>query len=163
MKLWAKILFKNTSLGQHHFQSHDSTWATWSIFSSIATRQLLLWLWSEVNFLLKKFFWYARVLNIHSTVEKYQKKRSWKMSLSAKQASREHVLAVSRDFNSQPRLSKWSKWFFLIFFLQEFFLFVFSYDVRFYWVIDKSQALINHRRMEFCWNLWSPMSVELIL
>lgn len=30
-----------------------------------------------------------------------------KMSLSAHQARREHVLAVSRDFNSQPRLSKY--------------------------------------------------------
>lgn len=29
------------------------------------------------------------------------------MSLSAHQARREHVLAVSRDFNSQPRLSKY--------------------------------------------------------
>lgn len=36
------------------------------------------------------------------------------MSLSANQARREHVLAVSRDFNSQPRLSEF---FFPIFFL----------------------------------------------
>lgn len=28
------------------------------------------------------------------------------MSLSAHEARREHVLAVSRDFNSQPRLSE---------------------------------------------------------
>lgn len=37
-----------------------------------------------------------------------QKQRiySGKMSLSAHQARREHILAVSRDFNSQPRLSE---------------------------------------------------------
>lgn len=29
------------------------------------------------------------------------------MSLNSKQAAREHVLAVSRDFISQPRLSKY--------------------------------------------------------
>lgn len=36
------------------------------------------------------------------------------MSLSAHQARREHVLAVSRDFNSQPRLSEFFFFFFLI-------------------------------------------------
>lgn len=35
-----------------------------------------------------------------------RKKKLLKMSLSAHQARREHILAVSRDFNSQPRLSE---------------------------------------------------------
>lgn len=32
---------------------------------------------------------------------------SYPASISAKQAAKEHVLAVSRDFISQPRLSKY--------------------------------------------------------
>lgn len=34
-------------------------------------------------------------------------KMSFNQSISARQANREHVLAVSRDFISQPRLSKY--------------------------------------------------------
>lgn len=44
-------------------------------------------------------------------------KMSYGTGLGAKQALKEHVLAVSRDFISQPRLSKYFEWFNKIYFL----------------------------------------------
>ena len=48
----------------------------------------------------------SAVADFGRAVKDVLSKMSYQNTMSAKQASREHVLAVSRDFVSQPRLSK---------------------------------------------------------
>lgn len=64
----------------------------WQVYDHVRSREFVSWSPSS-----------AAVLFGWSGV----KKMSYKGGIGAKQALKEHVLAVSRDFISQPRLSKY--------------------------------------------------------